>query len=297
MNDPDLYVGITSWNSALFLPHCLDSLRRTTGSARLHICVLDNDSSDASAAIARDHGAEVLVRRCTQPEALQELVRRSQGAYTLLLHADVILLAPDWLQRCTAKLSGNTVLISPEDIGCGPLTRPFGAGMPESSFLLFTTEGLRRSRRLIWKRRRRIPVPRREFDFSGGHVTHNIPTRLAERGFNWHPMNVYASNAEPEAFFTPGPDATLWSEELGHLRYGLGNFYGVDGQITHYHNWYDRVITTKSGSAGAPSPQRPRREFPPAFINAYSQRFLADYQAGRVDLPRDLSSRRVPVAL
>ncbi|MFO0118803.1 MAG: hypothetical protein ACK512_01685, partial [Cyanobium sp.] len=65
----------------------------------------------------------------------------------------------------------------------------------------------------------------------------------------------------------------------------------------HYHNWYDRVITTKTEPAGAPPPQRPRREFPPAFINAYSQRFLADYQAGRVDLPRDLSSRRVPVAL
>jgi hypothetical protein len=110
-------------------------------------------------------------------------------------------------------------------------------------------------------------------------------------------MNVYASNAEPEAFFTPDPDTTLWTEELGHLRYGLGNFYGVDGQITHYHNWYDRVITTKTGPTGTTPPQRPRREFPPAFINAYSQRFLADYQAGTVELPRDLSTHRLPVAL
>ena len=68
----------------------------------MHICVLDNDSSDASAAIARDHGTELLVRRCTQPEALQELVRRSRGLLTLLLHADVILLASEWLQRSTA---------------------------------------------------------------------------------------------------------------------------------------------------------------------------------------------------
>jgi len=68
----------------------------------VHICVLDNDSSDASAAIARDHGTELLVRRCTQPEALQELVRRSRGLLTLLLHADVILLASEWLQRSTA---------------------------------------------------------------------------------------------------------------------------------------------------------------------------------------------------
>jgi len=110
-------------------------------------------------------------------------------------------------------------------------------------------------------------------------------------------MNVYVSNAEPEALFTPNPDTTLWSEELGHLRYGLGNFYGVDGEITHYHNWYDRVITASNGPKGAPPPRRPRREFPPAFINAYSQRFLADYQAGTVELPRDLSTHRLPVAL
>ncbi len=71
-------------------------------SAHVHISVLDNDSSDASAVIARDHGAEPLFLRCTQPEALQELVRRSRGLLTLLLHADVILLASEWLQRCTA---------------------------------------------------------------------------------------------------------------------------------------------------------------------------------------------------
>ena len=288
----DLFVGITSWNSALFLPHCLDSLRRTTEGLRTHICVLDNASGDDSAGLARQGGAEVVVRRCTQPEALQELVRRASGSYTLLLHADVILLANDWFERCAAHLRGSTVLVSPEDIGCGPLTRPFGRGMPESSFLLFDTAGLRRARRLVWRRWHRLPLPRREFDFSGGHVTHNIPARLAERNLSWQPMNVYVSNAEPEPLFIPDPDVSLWSEELGHLRYGLGNFYGLDGTITHYHNWYDRVITARAAETG-----RSRREFPAAFINAYSQRFLADYRAGRVDLPRDLSQHREPVAL
>jgi glycosyltransferase involved in cell wall biosynthesis len=292
MAKPDLFVGITSWNSALFLPHCLASLRRTTNGLRSRLFVLDNASTDASAELARAGGAEVLVRRCTQPQALQQLVRMSTGHYTLLIHADVILLAPDWFDRCTARLRDTTVLVSPEDIGCGPLTRPFGRGMPESSFLLFDTQGLRRARRLVWHRRHRIPYPRREFDFSGGHVTHNIPRRLAERGLSWHPMNVYVSNAEPEALFTPDADVTLWSEELGHLRYGLGNFYGLDGTITHYHNWYDRMITPRPAGTEAP-----RRQFPAAFINAYSQRFLADLQADRIDLPRDLSSNRQPVAL
>jgi hypothetical protein len=288
----DLFVGITSWNSGLFLPHCLESLRRTTAGLRTRVCVLDNASSDASVSLARERGAEVFVRRCTQPEALQQLVRESNGHYTLLLHADVILLAADWFDRCRASLVGNTVLVSPEDIGCGPLTRPFGRGMPESSFMLFDTAGLRRARTVVWRRRYRVPLPRREFDFSGGHVTHNIPRRLADRGLTWRPMNVYVSNAEPQPLFTPDPDVTLWSEELGHLRYGLGNFYGLDSTITHYHNWYDRVITARANTD-----KRPRREFPAAFINAYSQRFLADYQAGRIDLPRDLRTDRIPVAL
>jgi len=292
MTRHDLFVGITSWNSALFLPHCLAALQRTTAQLRTRVCVLDNGSEDASASLASAHGAEVVVRRCTQPQALQQLVRMSREPFTLLLHADVILLADDWFQRCSARLNGTTVLISPEDIGCGPLTRPFGRGMPESSFLLFETAGLRRARTLVWKRRHRLPYPRREFDFSGGHVTHNIPRRLAERGLSWQPMRVYPSNAEPDPLFIPEPGVSLWSEELGHLRYGLGNFYGIDGRITHYHNWYDRMITarTSAGTGGG-------RQFPAAFINAYSQRFLADLQAGRVDLPRDLGSDREPVAL
>jgi hypothetical protein len=86
---------------------------------------------------------------------------------------------------------------------------PLRSGHAREFLLLFTTEGLRRSRRLIWKLRLRIPGPRREFDFSGGHMTHSIPTHLAELGFDWHTMNVYVSNDEPEAFFTLGTDATL----------------------------------------------------------------------------------------
>ena len=297
MRTTDLFIGITSWNSELFLPHCLESIRRTTDGSSTHIYVLDNSSTDQSAAIAKQAGAEVIVHNCTQPEALQELVRRSHGHLTLLLHADVVLLANDWLKRCADYLIGNTVLVSPEDIGCGPLSRPFGAGMPESSFLLFRTDGLKRARRLARKRPLRPPFVRREFDFYGNHVTHNIPRRLAERGYTWKPMKVYVSNAEPEPLFIPAPGTTLWTEELGYLRYGLGNFYGLDGMITHYHNWYDRVIRVSDRSSSGNSTTPKKREFPAEFINAYSQRFLADYAEGTVDFPRDLYSDRLPVAL
>ena len=33
----DLFVGVTTWNSELFLPHCLESIRRTTGGLKMQI--------------------------------------------------------------------------------------------------------------------------------------------------------------------------------------------------------------------------------------------------------------------
>jgi hypothetical protein len=56
-------------------------------------------------------------------------------------------------------------------------------------------------------------------------------------------------------------------------------------------------VTARPGAGKVDASGKLRREFPAAFINAYSQRFLADYQAGTVDLPRDLRTDRVPVAL
>jgi hypothetical protein len=85
----------------------------------------------------------------------------------------------------------------------------------------------------------------------------------------------------------------IWSDELAYLRYGLGNFYGIEGQITHYHNWYDRVVSAKDKPRSASQ----RKEFPPEFINGYSDRFLSDYKLDQVDYPSDLSTDRVPQAL
>jgi glycosyltransferase involved in cell wall biosynthesis len=290
----DLFVGVTSWNSELFLPLCLQALQSTTQGIDTKICVLDNHSQDDSALIARRHGVDVVVRSCTQPEALNGLIRRSQATYTLLIHADVVMLNNTWFQLCRSKLGEGIVLVSPEDIGCGPLTRPFGAGKPESSFMLFETKALRRSRRIVWRSKKRIPFPRKEFDFSGGHVTHNIPHILQARGLSWFPMGVHASNMEETSFYIPSEPPKVWTDELSYLRYGLGNFYTIDGVITHYHNWYDRVITAKAHGSATKGGSK---EFPGDFINQYSSRFIADYQGGRVDLPRDLYSNRTPQAL
>jgi glycosyltransferase involved in cell wall biosynthesis len=123
----DLFVGVTTWNSEFLLEHCLRSIHRTTEGLRIRIGVLDNFSSDRSVEVAREMGAEVRVERCSQAIALNRLLSMSRARHTLLIHSDVILLSSDWFAICSRRLTGPIALVAPEDIGCGPLTRPYGS--------------------------------------------------------------------------------------------------------------------------------------------------------------------------
>jgi len=290
---PDIFVGITSWNSELFLSHCLRSVVERTSDMRSRIVVMDNASTDHSAEIAHDLGIEVVVQQSSQADALNKLFSMSQAAYTLLIHADVILLSARWFDLCKGKLTKSVVLVSPEDIGCGPYTRPFGAGMPESSFLFFDTDKLKKTKFTLWKQRFSLPVPQRVLDFYGEHVTHNIPARLTKAGLTWFAMNVHISDAVAEPIYHPGFSPRTWSEELAHLRYGLGNFYSIDGVITHYHNWFDRA----QRDIPYDSKEEHRCGIPLAYIKLYTDAFLHDYTAKRLILPPTSPSDRKPVAL
>lgn len=289
-----IFVGITSWNSQLFLPHCLRSLMDTTQGQNISICVLDNNSTDDSVAIARSFGVDVIEMGCTQPQALSFLLNHSRADYTLLIHSDVILIDPRWPLLCMEKINSSVVLVSPEDIGCGPMTRPFGLNMPESSFMFFNTKLIKKCRHLGISTSRNRFFLHYEFDFNGDHVTHNIPATLSRQGFRWFAMNVLTSNVVSEPLFIPSKPPAVWSDELMYLRYGLGNFYSIDGIITHYHNWYDRISTRSHSVVGA---AESKKDFPADFIHDYTLRFLSDYQQSNLDLPIDLNIRRPPKAL
>jgi len=279
----DLNVGITAWNSETFLPLCLDSLRRTVPDA--HVTVFDNESVDATPRIARERGATVWRRKCPQGEALDALARASTRPYTLLVHADVVLLSQDWWPVVRARLEAGAALVSPEDIGCGPYTRPFGRGMPESSFMCFRTDAFPHLRTRLWSRFARLPYFRRRVDFFGDHVTYNLPSRLAAAGLRWQAMRVHVSTLLDKPFFTADWKPVHWRVELGRLDYGLGNFYSLDGLVTHYHNWYDRRIDTTRGHAARETLESNGGGMPAAYLHAYSARFIADYAAGRVRVP------------
>jgi glycosyltransferase involved in cell wall biosynthesis len=290
----ELFVGVTTWNSELFLEHCLRSIRATTDGLGVAIGVVDNVSKDRSAEIARDFGAKVRIENCSQAIALNRLLSMSTGRRTLLLHSDVILLSPRWYPVCDAHLRGNVALVSPEDIGCGPLTRPYGKGKPESCFLMFDTAKARRMREVVWlKKKGFIPWPEKRLDLEDYYVTHDLPATLARHGYTWQAMRVHASPRDPAAIYQPPFTPEYWSDELAALRYGMGNFYSLDGEITHYHNWFDRVpkdvpldsLETTEGNG---------KGLPVAFLSLGTRRFLEDLQAGRVVLPSATEPQREP---
>lgn len=280
----DLFVGVTTWNSGLFLEQCLRSVLKTTDGLRVKIGVVDNESADRSVEIARDMGAHVCVWHSSQAIALNRLLSMSDARHTLLMHSDVVLLSPEWYPTCAGRLAGDVALVSPEDIGCGPMTRPYGAGKPESCFMLFDTEKARRARTWTWVRRRGIPCPSLRFDFDDYYVTHDLPATLGRRGYTWCPMMVHASPRGPAPFYVPPFTPEYWSDELSFLRYGMGNFYSLDGRITHYHNWFDRVpkdvpidsVETTDGAG---------KGLPLAFLSLGTRRFIEDLESGRLVLP------------
>jgi glycosyltransferase involved in cell wall biosynthesis len=281
---PDLFVGVTTWNSGLFLENCLRSIHKTTCGLHVRIGVADNVSTDRSVEIARDMGAEVWVGHSSQAIALNRLLSMSDARYTLLMHSDVILLSSDWYPTCAARLTGSVALVSPEDIGCGPLTRPYGAGKPESCFLLFDTKKAGRARIWKWIRRRGIPYPIRHLDLEDYYITHDLPTTLGLRGYTWCPMKVHPSPKEPSPVYSPPFTPEYWSDELSFLRYGMGNFYSLDGRITHYHNWYDRVskdvpITSLQTTEGS------GKGLPLAFLSLGTRRFMEDLKSDQLVLP------------
>ena len=294
----ELFVGVVSFNSELFLGHCLKAVINTTRGISSQIIVCDKFSSDGSVDIAQRLGIKVIQRTSGLGEAYNIFLSLSRSPYTLIIHSDTILLSDKWFYLCKSRIKDNVALVSPQDIGCGPYTRPFGINMPESSFMFFDTAKMRKIKRVIRHRRfLGFSIPYRSFDFYSAHVTHNLPARLKEAGFSWFPMEVHTSNRVTKPIYVPDFKPKCWSDELPYLQYGLGNFYSIDGVITHYHNWYDRRIGEGKLSGGQKTTEKDGSGFPLGYIKAGTEAFLRDYTAGKLSLPAAVTSKRTPKAL
>lgn len=286
-NNLDLFIGITSWNSERFLDVCLSAIKKTTEGVHHEVMVLDNCSNDDSVLVAKKHGARVLSRGVSQADALNVLLRESNAKYTLLIHADTVLLDEGWFERIVAVMDKNTVLVSPEDTGCGLMSRFHGKGHPESSFMFFATDMVKACRDWrVTKRRFRIPTQiRKTLSFDGPHLTHQLVELFEGYGKKVKLLKVLYSTVRPTAVYEqPEVTSSEWVPALAHLDYGLGNFYVIDGVISHYHNWYDRVsVHHHMRDAATTEPEN--KGYPVEFVKQYTAKFISDYYAKNISTP------------
>lgn len=92
-----LSVIIPTLNAAAVLPRCLAALEGGRGSGFIDdIIVSDGGSSDATASLANDLGAQVTSGRPGRGPQLQRGALLAQGEWLMFLHADTIL-SPEWL--------------------------------------------------------------------------------------------------------------------------------------------------------------------------------------------------------
>ncbi|HEY3376488.1 MAG TPA: glycosyltransferase [Armatimonadota bacterium] len=283
----DVCIGLTTWNDAEFIKRSIPALQRSLAGIDYDIIAWDNASIDHTIDVLRACGVSRIIRkRCAQGDALNGLLAASTAPYTLLMHSDVFLLAPNWFPHLRAALQrSGSVLISPEDTGQGNMRRAAFAGMPESSFMLFDTAKARQC--LEWLpvplqlvknliRYRYIYSPHR-FNFDVNHITHAMPGVFARRGLQWLPMRPLPSTRLDTPWFTREGEGV--DTEMGRYDYGDGNFYIFEGMVTHYHNWLARYLGPNA---------RPLDKIPTTFHaygEGYTQRFINDFDAGTVRLP------------
>jgi len=89
---PAVSIVIVSWNTSRLLESCLESIRRSAPAGQTEVIVVDNGSSDGSAALVRRRFPEVrLIENAENPgyaRANNQGIRAGRAEFVLMLNAD-----------------------------------------------------------------------------------------------------------------------------------------------------------------------------------------------------------------
>jgi hypothetical protein len=133
---PDLSIVIVNWNVCDLLRRCLASLPAATGSLECEVFVVDNASTDDSAAMVRSEFPHVtlIVNAENQgfTRANNQAIDRSAGRYVVLLNPDTEA-APNALATMAAYMDAHT------DVGVVGPRLLYGDGSIQSSRRRFPT--------------------------------------------------------------------------------------------------------------------------------------------------------------
>lgn len=101
-NPPRFTIVIPAYNEADFIGSCLDSLRQQDFAAPFEIIVIDNNSTDRTAEVARSRGATIVHEsRAGVCSARQRGTELARGEIVVSTDADTVF-APGWLTRIDA---------------------------------------------------------------------------------------------------------------------------------------------------------------------------------------------------
>jgi GT2 family glycosyltransferase len=97
-------VVLVTWNSAPYLRRCLEGIRHQTHEP-IELIVVDNASTDGSAALVAPHAAQVIRNDTNRgfSAAVNQGLRAARGEFVLLLNPDCHLL-PEYIARLAAVL-------------------------------------------------------------------------------------------------------------------------------------------------------------------------------------------------
>lgn len=108
---PDYSIVVPAFNEEALLPRTLERLKEAMATVALtgEIVVCDNNSTDATAAVARDHGATVVFEPARQiSRARNAGARAAQGRFLVFVDADTEVPAP-LLRAALDRLSSGEV--------------------------------------------------------------------------------------------------------------------------------------------------------------------------------------------
>lgn len=115
-------VVIPAYNEETYIGTCLESLARQTFTAPYEVIVVDNNSTDATASIARSFVGKMNIRMLHEPAqgrgaARATGCRAATGEYLLCTDADTIV-PPEWIESFVSVLDRN-----PQAIGATSIIR------------------------------------------------------------------------------------------------------------------------------------------------------------------------------
>ena len=164
----DLSIAIVNWNTRVLLADCLASIADATPSGlRVHVCVVDNASTDASADMVRERfgGVDLVANRSNVgfAAANNQAIARATGRVVLLLNPDTIVHAGA-LEQMVAYLDAHDHVgaVAPHLLNADGTTQRSVRDFPTFAAALYQYTLLRACRPLRRAHRR---YKMRDFDY------------------------------------------------------------------------------------------------------------------------------------